>query len=102
MAMTNDFNFAVSIEGLDEKGKIIEEQFKVIEDAVTDIDDAVKYLDTWQSKNKEMYAAKIKEALPKMHEMAQVVQSYGNVARLTAARLQSVENKIRNSIESNA
>ena len=102
MAMVNDFNFAVSTQGLDEKGKIIEEQYKIIEDATNDIEDAVKYLDTWQSKNKEIYASKIREALPKMHEMAEVVKSYGNVARLTAARLQSVEDKIRNSIESNA
>lgn len=89
-----DLNFAVSTEGLDEKGNEILEQFKVIEEALGEIEEAKKTLDSWKSANKDMYEAKINNAIPKMHEMSEVVASYGKVARSTAQRLRDVEARI--------
>lgn len=102
MAIINDLNFAVSTEGLDEKGKEIQDQYKIIEDALAEIEEAKKGLDSWKSRNKDLYDNRINAALPKMHEMADVVLSYGNVARQTSTRLREVENRIAQTIESDA
>lgn len=99
--MNSDLNFAVSTEGLDEKGRVVEEQAKIMDEAMTEIEEARKVLDSWKSSNKELYDAKINRALPKMREMVDVVRSYGNVARVTSSRLRDVENRIRQSIEEN-
>jgi len=96
--MNSDLNFAVSTEGLDEKGRTILEQAKIIREALDDIQKAKARLDSWQSENKTLYDEKINRALPKMNEMSEVVMSYGDVACLTAGRLRSVEEKIKNTI----
>ena len=93
-----DINFAVSTEGLDESGKVIEEQARKIREALENIEKAKARLESWRSQNKDAYEAKMKNALPKMNEMSEVVNSYGTVARTTANRLRAVENRIKNTI----
>lgn len=99
--MNSDLNFMVSTEGLQEKGKIIGEESQKIKEALADIDAARKSLDGWISQNKERYDNKLAGALPKMHEMTEVIDSYSGVAIQTSERAVAVENKIASAIENN-
>ena len=90
----NDLNVSINPESLDEKGQAILDLFKTIEEAIKDIENAKSRLASWQSQNKDKYEAKIVAALPKMHEMAEVISSYGSVAKITSRAIIDTENKI--------
>ena len=87
----SDIDFSISTEGLVEKGNAIAEQAKEIESALHDIDDARKSLDGWVSANRARYDAKLANALPKMEEMVEVIDSYSKVAVQTSNRIVDVE-----------
>jgi len=95
-----DLNFSVSTEDLDAKGTEIDNIYKDIEEALQEIEDAKKGIASWQSQNKDKYEARINKALPKMHEMGEVIASYGGVAHHTSRRLTDVEQKISRAMES--
>lgn len=97
--MNGDINFMISTEGLSGKGKDIGADNKVIKDALADIDAARKSLDGWVSQNKDRYDSKLGNALPKMYEMTEVIDSYSGVAIQTSERAVAVENKIAAAIE---
>ena len=97
--MNGDLNFSVSIEGLEEKGTEVDKLYKEIEDALQEIEDAKKGIASWQSQNKDRYEARINNAMPKMHEMGDVIMSYGGVLHQTSKRLTDVENKISRAME---
>ena len=94
------FDFSVSTEGLQDKGKIIGEEAINIREALADIKHARGSLDAWISKNKDKYESKIISTMPKLEEMADVVAGYANVAKETANRIINVENKIAAAIDS--
>lgn len=97
--MNNDLNFMISTEGLFDKGKAIGKESKVIKEALQEINEARKSLDGWVSQNKERYDNKLANALPKMYEMTEVIDSYSGVAVQTSERAVAVENKIASAIE---
>ncbi len=97
--MNTDLNFMVSTEGLSEKGSLINKEAMVIKQAIMDIDEARKSLDGWVSQNKDRYDSKLAMTLPKLNEMVQVIESFGNVALRTSERAINVENKISKAIE---
>lgn len=97
--MNGDLNIMVSTEGLREKGEAIGAECKVIKEALQDIDTARKSLDGWVSQNKDRYDSKLANALPKMYEMAEVIDSYSSVAIQTSDRAVAVENKIAADID---
>ena len=97
--MNTDLNFMVSTEGLAEKGRIISNESKNIKEALSDINEARKALEGWVSQNKERYDSKLARALPKLHEMTEVIDSYSAVALKTSERAVAVENKIAAAID---
>jgi len=99
--MNGDVNFMVSTDELYEKGKAIGEESQKIKEALVDIDAARKSLDGWVSQNKERYDNKLGNALPKLYEMTEVIDSYSGVAVQTSNRAVAVENKIAAAIENN-
>lgn len=97
--MTDDINFSISPEGLEDKGKSLCNESKTINEALDEINEARKSLDGWVSKNKEKYDDKVAKKIPKLREMADVINSYGGVAVQTSARAIAVENKIAAAID---
>lgn len=97
--MNGDLNFSISTEGLIEKGKEIEKEAKIISEALNDINDARASLEGWVSTNKDKYDSRIANALPKMNEMVEVIDSFGKVAIQTSERATAVEDKIANAID---
>lgn len=97
--MNGDLNFSISTEGLIEKGKEIEKEAKIISDALNDINDARASLEGWVSTNKDKYDSRIANALPKMSEMVENIDSFGKVAIQTSERATAVEDKIANAID---
>ncbi len=95
----NDLNISINPQLLDEKGMSIVELFKVISDSIDQIERACSNLSSWQSANKDKYEAKLKEMLPRMREMADVIQSYGNVAKITSRAILNTERIISNSMD---
>ena len=53
------------------------------------------------NENKERYDNKLGNALPKLYEMTEVIDSYSGVAVQTSNRAVAVENKIAAAIENN-
>lgn len=98
--INEDMSFSISSEELDENGKAIVQQYKIIDDALREIEESRDKLASWKSRNKDKYEAKINAALPKMHEMAEAVKSYGDVASLTSRRIDRAENILSNQIDS--
>ena len=96
----SDFNFMVSTEGLQDKGREIGKESKNIKECLEEINQARKLLDGWRSQNKEKYDNKLATELPKMSELTNVIDSYSAVAIQTSARLVDVENKIATAIDS--
>ncbi len=94
-----DLNFSISTEGLQEKGQSITKEAGEIQAALDEIDAARKSLDGWVSQNKERYDNKLGNALPKLREMVDVINSYGGVAVQTSDRIVDVENKIAAAID---
>ena len=94
-----DINFSISSDELDEKGKMINQQFRIIEEALQEIEEAKGKLASWESRNKDKYENKINTALPKMHEMANAIKSYGDVASLTSRRLNHAESVLSSQID---
>lgn len=97
--MNGELNFAISTEGLTEKGQQIAKESGVIKEALNDINEARSALASWVSVNKDKYDARIAQTLPKMQEMTEVIDSYSKVAIQTSERAQSVENKIASAID---
>ena len=95
----DDLNISINPELLDEKGVSINEQFKIIEEAIRGIEEAQNLLSTWHSTNKDKYESRVKEVLPKMKEMADAINSYGNVARVTSRAILKTEKIISDSME---
>ena len=94
----NDLNISINPELLDEKGNAINEQFKVIMEAIEQIESSQSRLASWHSTNKEKYEAKVNEVLPKMKEMAEAINSYGNVAKITSRAILNTEKIISDSM----
>ena len=99
--MNGELNFSISTEGLSEKGKEILNQAKIINEAINDINAARSSLESWVSTNKDRYDNRIANALPKMQEMVDVIDSYGKVAIQTSAKATEVERKIASAIDNN-
>lgn len=97
----NDLNIRINPEALDEKAKKILQEAKVIRESLEEIQNAKSALNSWESVNKEKYDAKINAALPKMHEMVQVIESYGGVAGATSGAIRDTENLISRAIDQN-
>ena len=95
----NDLNISINPEMLDEKGVAINERFKVIIEAIDQVESAKSHLASWQSTNKDKYEARINDVLPKMKEMADAINSYGNVARVTSRAILNTERIISNSMD---
>ena len=95
----NDLNISINPEMLDEKGVAINEQFKVIVEAIDQVESAQTHLSSWQSVNKDKYEARVNDVLPKMKEMADAINSYGNVARVTSRAILNTEKIISNSMD---
>ncbi len=93
------FNFSISPEKLDEKGKDIWAICGNMRSSLGEIETALKALESWNSGNKIKFEAKIKNALPKMYELVEVIESFGGVARQTASRILSTENRISAALE---
>ena len=94
-----DLNISINPELLDEKGVSINDQFKIIMEAIEGIENAQNLLATWHSINKDKYEAKVNDVLPKMKEMADAINSYGNVARVTGRAILKTEKIISDSME---
>ena len=62
---------------------------------------ARKSLDGWVSQNKDRYDNKVGNALPKLYEMTEVIDSYAGVAVQTSEKAVAVENKIAAAIDNN-
>ena len=99
--MNGGFNFSISPEGLDEKGSSTLKECEKMRTALGDIEIAMRNLESWQSENKGRFETKIKNALPHMYEMIEVIESYGGVAKQTSRRIVDVERKIATAIENN-
>ena len=95
----NDLNISINPQMLDEKGVAINEQFKVVVEAIDQIESSQRHLASWQSSNKDKYEARINEVLPKMKEMAEAINSYGNVARITSRAILNTEKIISDSMD---
>ena len=96
-----DVNFSISTEGLTEKGKEIAKESNSIKEALADINSARSLLEGWVSQNKDAYDSKLANALPKMNEMTEVIDSYAGVAVQTSEKAMAVENKIAAAIDNN-
>ncbi len=92
-------NFAISTEGLSDKGKEIGKETVNIRQALNDINEARALLEGWVSVNKEKFDNRIANVLPKMNEMVDVIDSYSKVAIQTSDKAIAVENKIANAID---
>lgn len=99
--MNSNLSINVNPEELAEKGNEILTQYKLIEEAIKEIQEATNGLSSWVSANKDRYDARIKAAIPKMQEMAEVIASYGNVANITSRAIINTENIIAKNIEMN-
>ena len=95
----NDLNISINPELLDEKGTAINEQFKVIVEAIEQVESSQSKLSSWHSTNKEKYEARMNEVLPKMKEMADAINSYGNVAKITSRAILNTEKIISGSMD---
>ena len=93
-----DLNFKVKPELLNEKGIAINEQSKTIVEAIEEIRTAQSNLASWQSTNKDKFEKMINDLLPEIQEMADVINSYGNVARVTSRAIMNTEKIISNSM----
>lgn len=97
--MNGDVNISISTEALYEKGKGIKTENKNIAGALEDVNETRALLDGWVSANKDKYDARVANVLPKMFEMVDVIESYGNVAIQTSQRATAVEQKIASAID---
>ena len=99
MADGGDFNFSVDPKELDERGFDILRLCKEMSEAIDEFEDSLKGLESWRSDDKDKYDAKFRSALPHMHEMVEVIESYGKVARKTANNLVSTESFIAKQLD---
>ena len=99
MAIGGDFNFSIKPQELDEKGSGILKTCDEMRDSLEAIVEAMKGLESWESVNKGKYEQKIKDSLPQMYELIDVIDSYGKVARQTSSRIISTENYISGQID---
>ena len=99
MSMGGDFNFSIKPEELGEKGSSIMKICTEMRDSLENIEESLNGLSSWQSVNKVKYEEKIRRALPSMHELVNVIESYGKVAHQTAARIISTEDYISGQID---
>ena len=99
MAIGGEFHFSIQPQELSEKGSGILKVCGEMRESLDAIEDAMKGLESWESVNKTKYEEKIKRAMPKMHELVDVIESYGNVARQTASRIISTEDYISGQID---
>jgi len=97
--VNSNLDFMVSTEGLNEKGKVIDEAAKTIREALIDINNARSSLDGWISQNKDRYDNKIAMALPKLNEMVDVIEIFSKIAMQTSQRAENIENRITAAIE---
>ena len=95
----NDDIINLDPDGLDEQGKLILTDGKNIKEALQDVSDARKLLDGWVSPNKEKYDAKIDVILPKMLEMVENIELFGNVAISASEKAKASENIIASKID---
>ena len=93
------FSFRISPEALDNDGKEILKIAKGMHDSLESIEASMSTLGSWVSQNKLRYEERIKNALPKMYELVNVVESFGGVACQTSRKIISAEEKISRSMD---
>ena len=99
--MEENGNVKVSPEGLSIKGKEITGCIATIKEALEDIETARQTLLGWVSQNKDRFDSKMAKSLPKMYEMIDAIESFGNVAINTSEKTISIEKKIEAGINDN-
>ncbi len=92
-----DADFSISPSDLQESGNKVGVEVKAIQEALEEIDAARKSLDGWVSDNKARYEKVIEDAMPKMNEMVEALDSYSKVAVQTGQKALDVEQNISRS-----
>ena len=93
------FSFRISPEALDNDGKEVLKIAKEMRGVLGDIEASMSSLDSWVSQNKLKYEERIKQAMPKMYELVDVIESFGGVACQTSRKNSSAEEKISRSMD---
>ncbi len=93
------FSFRISPEALDNDGKEVLRIAKEMRGVLGDIEASMSSLDSWVSQNKLKYEERIKQAMPKMYELIDVIESFGGVACQTSRKIISAEEKISRSMD---
>lgn len=93
------FSFRISPEALDNDGQNIQEICRGMREVLDDTQKSMSVLDSWQSNNKLKYEERIKNALPKIYELIDAIDSFGSVARQTSRKIISAEDKIARSMD---
>jgi len=93
------FSFRISPEALDNDGKEVLRIAKEMRGVLGDIEASMSSLDSWVSQNKLKYEERIKQAMPKMYELVDVIESFGGVACQTSRKIISAEEKISRSMD---
>ena len=97
--MEENGNVKVSPEGLSIKGSEITKEITTIKEALDDIEATRQTLLGWVSQNKDRFDSKMAKSLPKMYEIIDVIESFGNVAINTSEKTINIERKIEASID---
>ena len=93
------FSFRISPEALDNDGKEVLRIAKGMREVLGNIEASMSSLDSWVSQNKMKYEERIKNAMPKMYELVDVIESFGGVACQTSRKIISAEEKISRSMD---
>lgn len=96
------FSFRISPESLDNEGKQVLEIAKGMRESLEQIETSMGTLESWVSQNKLKYEDRIRQELPKMYELVEVIESFGGVARQTSRKIINAENKISRSMDFDA
>ena len=97
--MNSELDFAIATDGLTLKGNEIKTQSNIIKTALDDINEARSSLSSWISANKDKFDNRLRDVLPKISEITEIIDSYSNVAIEVAGRVEQVENKIASAID---
>ena len=93
------FSFRISPEALDNDGEKVQNICKKMREVIEETQKSMSMLDSWQSNNKLKYEERIKNTLPKMYELIDIIDSFGGVARQTSRKIISAEDKIARSMD---
>ena len=93
------FSFRISPEALDNDGREVQKIAKEMRGILEQVEASMASLDSWVSQNKLKYEERIKNAMPKMYELVDVIDSFGGVACQTSRKIISAEDKISRSMD---